>query len=610
MGRTFIATVLAVTMLGGAAAAETPVFDILSRIKTLQQDRTCRNATENALNGEFNPAQLSLDTRQCQTRFSFGGAQTFVGPPKTISTKGTVIPGELKFAINGCNVEAVGKDLIRLEQLIEQELHHQWWYIHQILTKTSKLAADLQAGLQPTENAALTAADREAAIDYLKRTGLIGIDGTSQRALQLVREKVLDEFGIWLELLDEKEVIYSSLITEIELGWKTVTRLPNCPPVTTSGVAEKKPKENPKPPAGSNPPPPKSETAGNPENDVVEKVPDSPGFTYKFGLGGRYVRAPDLQLGIQSFNVNFNPLHDFNIDLYGPVIFGEINLGPTGPFDTNEGWVGSVNGEYARLFGDENDTISAFSPGQLPTYIDITGTGGFGFNNNSRIDVDLDRDAFRFGAELGYKAQYSDNLFLRPYGRLQYRHSKNEANIGLETDFLGGTFFNTLNEEIRENQFGGAFGLEVTQLTAPNMAWTFGGHLGGMFTNANYRGSDCGDGSTATPGCDGALFLNPGIATGNSSFDVFGGLKAALGLYVFCRDKKLDLIAGAINAAVDHLKKNCVEISASAAYDAIPTADVSRPTAIGVGQQTRLGTGYSHSASFQIGVRFHLSDGF
>lgn len=590
----------------GAEAAEPPGFDILSRIEKLQNDRTCRNAAENAFNGVFDAAQLALDARACGTRAGLGGAHTSVGLPKTNSQLKGILIGPVSTAMNGCKIETVMRQLSAFEDTVEQELVHRWWYLNVLIEKTSKLATDLETDAMPISDAPLSAADREAATEYLKRTGLIEFEGASERALQLVRENVLTEFKHYYELISEKETAYSSQARLVKTEWIVSTNRPNCPPVTSSGVATKK---NPKPPTRANPPGgseqppvPSPDIAEKPKDEDTGKVASGPEISVDFNFGGRYLRLPDLTLGIQSFNTNLNPLHKLDADLNGPVVTGGINFGPTSPLDRNEGWHGGIDGEYARLFGGERDRIASFPGGQLPTYIDITGVSGFGFNDNSRINADFERTSFQVTGELGFKKRVSDNLFVRPYGGLLYRFTDTDTNVILETDYLGGTFVNKLNEEIRENQFGFNAGLDLTHITNTNISLTFGGLLGGIFTNAKYRGSDCGDALTTTAGCDGNLFLNSGITTGNNSFDVFGGLKAAVGFYVFCRERKAEILAGVITAAVDQLKSHCVELTASAAIDAIPTSEVNRPTLTGAGQELELGTAYSINSTVRFGV--------
>lgn len=597
-----------------ALAAEPPGFDILSRIEDLQNDRTCRNAAENAFNGVYDSAQLTLDARSCSSRYGRGSAKTFVGLPTKNSQLLGSFTGPISTAINGCKIETVLRELSAIEDTVKQELWHRWSYLHGIVEKTSRLATDLESGIEPITNEALSAEDRAAATDYLKRTGLIEIEGPSDKALLLVREKVLADYRFYIELLLEKEVVYSSQVRTVANDWTVSTNRPNCPPITTSGVARKDPKPpaRSKPPAGSDQPPtplpekaekPGGEPGKKPEGDVTEEVVSRPDVTLEFIIGGRYLRLPDLSLGIKSLNTNRTPLHNLDADLYGPVVTAGIKFGPTGPFNQNEGWHGGIDGEYARLFGGDRDKIASFPGGQLPTYIDITGTGGFGFNDNSRIDADFDRTTFKISGELGFQQRLSDRLFVRPYGGLLYRFNDTGTNVSLETDYLGGTFVNTLTEDIRENQFGFDAGLDLTHLINANLSMTVGGHVGGIFTNAKYRGSDCGDGSTATPGCDGTLFQNSGITTGNNSFDVFGGLKAALGFYVFCRDRKTEIQAGVISAAVDQLKNRCVEMVASAEIEAVPTTEVNRPSSIGAGQQMQLGTAYSVNSTVRVGVK-------
>lgn len=620
---TFLIGILSIS---NGYAARTAVDDILSDIKKLHQERTCRNAAEAAFDGVFNPKQLTLDARACQDFASDGGASTSFGPLTTTRKLFEIQVRPLSRAINGCDIETVGETLFRYNVSSKQDLRYLWQNMSLIVLKVSKLGSAIETGTQPAAYAKLSPEDRTAATELLKRTGLIQIEGASERALQLVHEKNLQQSHIWMDWYQEQETIRTSKIETITKQWKSVTKRPNCPPVTT-GSAKPKKDPKPKPPIGEEtasgskqgekikvadkpkkPTPEKPAAKPRAEDGVTDGVTDGEVLPPKIfdsarlELGGRFVLPPDYTVGIQNFNTNSNPLFTLDPVLSGVNILGKFNFGPSSPFDRREGLHGSLKGEYANVWGDENVTQNTFA-NPLPTYIDITGTGGFGFNGNGTVGLDLTRESFEVSGELGYRKAVFNKTTLRAFGGLVYRRVKTEADTTLNTNFGGGTFFNTLNEEIREDQYGLRLNLNAINLIAPGYALILGGHLGGIFTNANYRGSDCGDGSIFTVGCDGALFLNSGIAASSNSFNVFGGLKAALGAYIFCKGRKAEILAGALTAVIAGLKEHCMEVSASANYDVYPTTTVTRSTAIGAGQQIGLGTGFVSSMRMTLGVR-------
>lgn len=325
----------------------------------------------------------------------------------------------------------------------------------------------------------------------------------------------------------------------------------------------------------------------------------------RFEFAAGLFNKPDYELGVQSFNANPNPLFQLGPNLKGPIFNFGVDFGPASPLSKKEGWHGGIDGEYGFLFDRDDATINTFT-NPLPTYNAIDGTGGFGFNDNGIVNSGFKLNTFGFAGEAGYRKRIGEKTFLRPYGGLIFRHNKFEADTTLNTDFLGGTFFNTLNEEIRENQFGGDIGLDLTHHFNNGLALTLGGHLGGIFTDSRYTGSDCGDGSTATPGCDGTLFLNNGVGASNDSFDLFGGLKAGLAIFAFCKDRKTEILAGVITAAAERLRRHCVEVTASAQIDFVPTTEINRPTAIGAGQQLTLSQATSVQSRMQFGFRLEF----
>ena len=73
-----------------------------------------------------------------------------------------------------------------------------------------------------------------------------------------------------------------------------------------------------------------------------------------------------------------------SVDLDGPYFSGGFFLPVDLPERFGRGWTMTVTGTLAQLQGSDSDAIAGFNQGQLPTYIDLSGTGGLTFNDTSR----------------------------------------------------------------------------------------------------------------------------------------------------------------------------------------------------------------------------------
>jgi len=327
---------------------------------------------------------------------------------------------------------------------------------------------------------------------------------------------------------------------------------------------------------------PPGEPGPQPEND-----PDLPDFAALFtkfwidgGVGYQRGELPGYQLGITSLGTNLTPLHDFSPDVDGIKLDFGLNVELPGP-GGDTAWTGRIGGAFSKIDGKETETISAFAPGQLPTYIDLSGLGGFAFNQNSLVRLDVDATRFDVNGEVGLKKPLGDAFVVRPNVGAFYRHSRIDYDVTMDTDFRTGRFFNTLNERVRLNQFGADVGLDLTYQPNRHFSFTLGGHAGLAFTDASYTGRDCGDGSLATPGCDGTLFANAGVSRGRNSIDPFAGVKAAIGIYLFCRENPVPVAAAVLNAAARALADSCITVSAEGTYDVVPDVAIDRPTTLG-----------------------------
>ncbi|MCP5080460.1 MAG: hypothetical protein GY948_02055, partial [Alphaproteobacteria bacterium] len=130
----------------------------------------------------------------------------------------------------------------------------------------------------------------------------------------------------------------------------------------------------------------------------------------------------------------------------------------------------------------------------------------------------------------------------------------------------------------------------------------FGGYAGLAHTDAHYSGSDCGDASTATAGCDGGLFLNNNITASRNSWEPFGGIRGSISLFAFCRSNPA---GGAALARLEDLRNSCVEFLLSGETGIYPGARINHPGAIG-GGPVNLSNGWTNPRRVRFGVRLRF----
>lgn len=346
----------------------------------------------------------------------------------------------------------------------------------------------------------------------------------------------------------------------------------------------------------------------NPDAESGSVQPDFAELFRKFsidgGVGYQRERLPDYRFGVINLGTNLNPLHDIAPRLDGIKVDFGVNFELPGPVQ-DTAWTGRIGGGISKTKGTERQTISAFAPGQVPAYVDLSGRGGFAFNTNSLVKLDVDATRFDINGELGIKKVFPGGIIANPYAGAFYRHSRVDYDVTMDTDFLNGRFFNTLNERIRLNQLGADVGLDLTWQPHDRVSFMVGGHAGLAYTDASYSGRDCGDGSLLTPGCDGALFANGGVSRGRESVDPFAGVKAAIGIYLFCRKNAVPIAAHALNAAAQALKSSCVSVRAQGTFDVMPSVSIDHSTTLG-GSSVGLSSDNSklYSASGRVTLPF------
>lgn len=327
------------------------------------------------------------------------------------------------------------------------------------------------------------------------------------------------------------------------------------------------------------------ETLGQ-ETDRRVRFLDRVFFDLRTGI--KVTRGPDTRIGITSFNANFTPLASLDTDAWGPIVKGGLYFGPFPLGNMPKGLTGGVELQLARLKGTSSKSFASFAPGQLPTYIDVLGTGGFGFNNNGLISSDFRQTDFRVSGHVGVLIPVGNGIYINPYKGLFFRHNSFRNSINMTSTNVA----QTLSERIRLNQFGTKLGLDVTFPINPRAFFTFGGHGGLAYTNASYRGVDNGNFTTASH------------STSRNSWDLLGGLKAALGFYVLCKSAP-ELAADVLVSAAQAAKKSCMELKATGSYEVLPDVHVQRATTIG-GGAVQLGKRNTHAwtATVSIGGSF------
>lgn len=308
------------------------------------------------------------------------------------------------------------------------------------------------------------------------------------------------------------------------------------------------------------------------------------------GAGVRSSKGPVTNIGVRSFNTNLAPLASLDTRAWGPVVFGRVYFGPHSIGNIPVEWTSGLRFEFSRLKGKSGVNFGSIAPGQLPTYFDVLGTGGFTFNNNGSINSDFTHTRMELSARFGTVIPIGNGLYIYPYKGYFYRHKRFKNDITLIS--TNGTFVHRLNERINLDQAGTKLGLDFTIPLAPKAFVTLGGHGGFAFTNARYRGADNGPLSSASH------------STSRNSWDLFGGLKAALGFYIFCKANPSvagDLIASAAQA----VKDSCIELKATGSYQVMPDVQVQRATTLGGGAaQLVNGTSQTWTAGITVGGKF------
>ena len=160
-----------------------------------------------------------------------------------------------------------------------------------------------------------------------------------------------------------------------------------------------------------------------------------------------FARLPTFELDIQSFNTNFTPLHSIKPEIIGAVVGGRFIIDPLRSTD----WIGGIGWLYGHEYGSDNQIISSFAPGQLPTIFSLDGTGGIGLNNNSRFKLDIDHYDWKLSGEVGYQMVLPSGVIDKLYAGIFYRHSDIRYKTNIDTDFSGGTFFSSVDECVKQD---------------------------------------------------------------------------------------------------------------------------------------------------------------
>ena len=133
------------------------------------------------------------------------------------------------------------------------------------------------------------------------------------------------------------------------------------------------------------------------------------------GAGFRSSKGPDTNIGVRSFNTNLMTLTSLDTRALGPVVFGAVYIGPHSIGNIPVAWTSGMRIELSRLKGKSGVNFGSIAPGQLPTYLDVLGTGGFTFNNNGSINSDFTRTEAKLSARFGTVVPIGNGLYIYPY---------------------------------------------------------------------------------------------------------------------------------------------------------------------------------------------------
>ena len=311
-------------------------------------------------------------------------------------------------------------------------------------------------------------------------------------------------------------------------------------------------------------------------------------FFLGFETGVRVSSGPKTAIGINSFNTNFSPLAELDTTAWGPVIVGGLYFKPPPIGNIPYGLFLGLALRYAHLQGTSSRSFGSFTPGQLPSYINVAGTGGLGFNNNGSISSDFRSDEFKISTSMGRVYPLGNGIFVKPHVGKFYRYYRFRNDITM----LGNnaTARQNLSETVRLHQAGIHVGGHVMYPLGNSVFAVLGGHVGIAHTRARYTGSDSGF-STAT------------ATASKNSWKPVGGVEAAINFFAFCRDRAAELVALVVEDRLSAMKKNCARIKGSVGWDAYPDAKIVRPTTIG-GGPVRLQNSYTNSWTASVSIGF------
>lgn len=218
-----------------ADSIESQVQDIsqlevqFEELRQFEEDPTCNNALTAATNNMYEPHRIEDGIKECRI------TQRRICGDKKPTLQGWDAPGwnfhEIQTAIAGCNIEGFRDQLKRRHEQYQQDLCYKNFAVLRILENIEQLASRLGSTETELLSKQLEPQQVIEAQEFLRKSGLVSLEGESTRALQFAYEALLIERKIQQE--SNKFWIthtYGRSSFASFQWWSERQSLPDCPP--------------------------------------------------------------------------------------------------------------------------------------------------------------------------------------------------------------------------------------------------------------------------------------------------------------------------------------------------------------------------------------------
>ncbi len=265
-------------------------------------------------------------------------------------------------------------------------------------------------------------------------------------------------------------------------------------------------------------------------------------------------------------------------DVDGPTGFGfGGEFGVTGRFPEPE--VGAGYRPFVSVFGiaevaDDEVEISR-DPGAGPPLVGVSADGinAFQFNETAVLRTDIDYYRVGGGIEVGAEFELGAEWTFTPSIRGSFTFQDTDYDSDIRSDFQGGTFENTLVQELTSRDLEMELRLAAQWRFAPDWLARSSAGIGFVHRDVELRSSDCFDGNRFNGGCDGLLGISS-FNTSDSDVSPTFNLAGAL-MFLYACDP-------------ENFVSNCIQLGINAFFRNRPVTVINNPTAIG--QVTSLST--------------------